>query len=185
MCRTASPSRSLPRCWRCLPVRLGWDASGSSCSGSTTPAGTLSRTWLFRTGSGSSTCPHTPPSFSPPSTSGPFWMSHSPTTTSGHLLSSSTSSPRAVAFSIAISSNSGQASTGGPSQTSRPNQPETVSLGRYEDHALRAAQSQAHEVGRKQDHASKPDEGGGNGDTRELMGNGDVDPNREHNQVGL
>src|SRR5215211_7171996 len=129
MCRTASPSRSLPRCWRCLPVRLGRDASGSSCSGSTTPAGTLSRTWLFRTGSGSSTCPHTPPSFSPPSTSGPFWMSHSPTTTSGHLLSSSTSSPRAVAFSIAINSNPGQTSTGGPSQTSRPNQPETVSLG--------------------------------------------------------
>src|SRR3954469_1932343 len=34
----------------------------------------------------------------------------------------------AVAFSITISSNPAQTSTGGPSQTCRPNQPETVSL---------------------------------------------------------
>src|SRR5919112_1892955 len=42
---------------------------------------------------------------------------------------SSKSSPRVVVFSIAISSNPAQTSTGGPSQTSRPNQPKTVSLG--------------------------------------------------------
>jgi hypothetical protein len=39
---------------------------------------------------------------------------------------SSKSSPRVVVFSLAISSNPAQTSTGGPSQTSRPNQPETV-----------------------------------------------------------
>ena len=44
------------------------------------------------------------------------------------FLISSTSSPSAVAFSIAISSNPAQTSICGPSQTSRPNQPETVSL---------------------------------------------------------
>src|SRR5687767_7445289 len=38
-----------------------------------------------------STCPRTRPNCSPPNTSGLFWMSHSPTTTSGRLLSSSTS----------------------------------------------------------------------------------------------
>src|SRR3954467_6628443 len=126
--RTGSRSHSLPRCWRCLPVRLGRDRSASSSSGSTAPVGTLSRTWLFRRGSGWSTCPHTPPSFSPPSTSGPFWMSRSPTSTSRPLLISSTSSPSAVAFSIAISSNPAQTSTGGPSQLPRPDQPETVSF---------------------------------------------------------
>src|SRR5436190_23479747 len=47
---------------------------------------------------------------------------------SGHPLPIlSTSSPSAVAFSTAINSNPAQTSTGGPSQTSRPNQPESVS----------------------------------------------------------
>src|SRR4051812_36228975 len=78
-------------------------------------------------GSGWSTCPHTPPSFSPPSTSGPFWMSRSPTSTSRPWPISSTSSPSAVAFSMAISSNPAQTSTGGPSQLPRSDQPETVS----------------------------------------------------------
>src|SRR4051812_23112224 len=77
-------------------------------------------------GSGSPTCPHTRPSFSRLNTSGPSSTSHSPTSTSRRLLISSTSSPSAVAFSITISSNPAQTSTGGPSQTSRPNQPETV-----------------------------------------------------------
>src|SRR3954464_7018176 len=124
--RTGSRSHSLPRCWRCLPVRLGRDRIASSSSGSTAPVGTLSRTWLFRRGSGWSTCPHTPPSFSPPSTSGPFWMSRSPTSTSRPWPISSTSSPSAVAFSMAISSNPAQTSTGGPSQLPRSDQPETV-----------------------------------------------------------
>src|SRR5215203_2865481 len=60
------------------------------------------------------------------STSGPSSTSHSRTATSPRLLISSTSSPSAVAFSITISSNRAQTSTGGPSQTSRPNQPESV-----------------------------------------------------------
>src|SRR3954462_6384685 len=127
MCRTGCPSRSSPRSWPCLPARPGRDASGSSCSGSTAPAGTPRPTWLCRMGSGPSTCPRTRPNCSPPNTSGLFWMSHSPTNTSRRLLISSTSSPSAVAFSITISSNPAQTSTGGPSQTSRPNQPESVS----------------------------------------------------------
>src|SRR3954452_12816410 len=125
-CRTGSPSRSLRRCWRCLPVRPGRDGIASSCSGSTAPAGTPHPTWLCRMGSGPSTCPRTHPSFSRLSTSGPPSTNHSPTSTSRRLLSSSTSSPSAVAFSITISSNPAQTSTGGPSQTSRPNQPESV-----------------------------------------------------------
>src|SRR3954471_6058673 len=47
-CRTGSPSRSLRRCWRCLPARPGRDGSASSCSGSTAPAGTPRRTWSLR-----------------------------------------------------------------------------------------------------------------------------------------
>ena len=123
-----SPSRSLRRFWRCLPARPGRDGIASSCSGWTVPAGTARPTWLCRMGSGSPTCPHTRPSFSRLNTSGPSSTSHSPTSTSRRLLISSTSSPSAVAFSIAISSNRAQTSTGGPSQTSRPNQPESVSL---------------------------------------------------------
>src|SRR4051812_32007755 len=87
-------------------------------------------------GSGSPTCPHTRPSFSRLNTSGPSSTSHSPTSTSRRLLISSTSSPSAVAFSITISSNPAQTSTGGPSQTSRPNQPESVSLSRRAWRAL-------------------------------------------------
>src|SRR5215203_4925067 len=125
--RTGCPSRSLPRCWRCLRARPGRDGIASSCSGSTAPAGTPRPTGLCRMGSGASTCPRTHPSFSRLSTSGPSSTSHSPTNTSPRLLISSTSWPRAVAFSITISSNPAQTSTGGPGQTSRPNQPETVS----------------------------------------------------------
>ena len=51
MSRTASPSRSLPRCWPCLPARPGRDGIASSCLSSTTPAGTPNRTWLCRMGS--------------------------------------------------------------------------------------------------------------------------------------
>src|SRR3954471_23239721 len=47
----------------------------------------------------------------------------------GHFLTAAYTSPSAVAFSIAIISNRAQTSTGGPSQTSRPNQPESVSHG--------------------------------------------------------
>src|SRR3954451_7889856 len=89
--RTGSPSRSLRRCWRCLRVRPGRDGIASSCSGSTMPVGTPHPTWLSRTGSGPSTCPRTRPNCSPPNTSGLFWMSHSPTSTSRPLLSSSRS----------------------------------------------------------------------------------------------
>jgi hypothetical protein len=60
-------------------------ASASSCSGSTTPLGTPRRTWSCLTGSSSSTCPGTHPNCSPPSTSGPSWMSHSPTSISRAL----------------------------------------------------------------------------------------------------
>src|SRR3954447_5831782 len=95
--RTGCPSRSLPRCWPCLRARLGRDGIASSCLSSTTPAGTPHRTWPCRTGSGPSTCPHTPPSFSPPSTSGLFWMSRLPTGISRPLPILSTSSPSAVA----------------------------------------------------------------------------------------
>src|SRR4051812_47004430 len=78
-------------------------------------------------GSGSSPCPHPPPSFSPPTPSGPSSTSHWPTSTSRPSPILSPSSPSAVAFSTAINSNPAQTSTGGPSQTSRPNQPESVS----------------------------------------------------------
>src|SRR3954469_745000 len=88
--RTGCPSRSLPRCWRCLRVRPGRDGIASSCSGSTAPAGTPRPTWLCRMGSGSPTCPRTRPSFSRLSTSGPSSTSHSPTSTSRRLLISST-----------------------------------------------------------------------------------------------
>src|SRR3954465_12790672 len=81
-CRTGSRSRSSPRCWRCLPVRPGRDGIASSCSGSTAPAGTPRPTRLCRMGSGPSTCLATRPSFSRLSTSGLFWMSRSPTSTS-------------------------------------------------------------------------------------------------------
>src|SRR3712207_9247498 len=55
-------------------------------------------------------------------------MSRSSTATSRRSPISSKSSPSAVASSIAISSNPAQTSTGGPSRSCRPNQPETVSL---------------------------------------------------------
>src|SRR4051812_31483784 len=55
-----------------------------------------------------------------------FSTSHWPTSTSRPSPILSTSSPSAVAFSTAINSNPAQTSTGGPSQTSRPNQPESV-----------------------------------------------------------
>ena len=89
-----------------------------------------------RMGSGPSTCPRTHPSFSRLSTSGPPSTSHSPTGTSPRLLISSTSWPSAVAFSITISSNPAQTSTGGPSQISRPNQPETVSGAAFQSDRL-------------------------------------------------
>src|SRR4051812_9402186 len=129
MSRTASLSRSLPRCWPCLPARLGRDGIASSCLSSTTPAGTPNRTWLCRMGSGSSTCPHTPPSFSPPSTSGPSSTSHWPTSPSTPSPISNAPSQTVAGSSMAVSSVSGQTSTGGPSQPSqpsRPNQPEFV-----------------------------------------------------------
>src|SRR3954469_12317332 len=63
-----------------------------------------------------------------PSTSGPSSTSHWPTSTSRPSPILSTSSPSAVAFSTAINSNPAQTFTGGPSQTSRPNQPESVSF---------------------------------------------------------
>src|SRR4051794_11029802 len=128
MCRTASPSRSSRRCWRCLPARPGRDGSASSCSGSTTPAGTPHRTWSCPRASGSFTCPATPPSFSRPSTSGPSSTSRSPTATSRPSPISSEPSQTVAGSSLAISSVWGQTSTGGPSQPSRPNQPEFVSL---------------------------------------------------------
>jgi hypothetical protein len=65
--------------------------------------------------------PRARPNGSPPSTSGLSWMSRSPIGTSQPWPLSSKSSPRVVVFSIAISSNPAQTSTGGPSQTSRPN----------------------------------------------------------------
>src|SRR5215207_1152435 len=90
----------------------------SSCSGSTTPAGTPRPTWPCRMGSGSSTCPDTRPNCSPPSTSGPSWMSRSRTATSRPSPISSEPSPSAVAFSMVISSNPAQPSTGGLSGSS-------------------------------------------------------------------
>src|SRR3954453_23465365 len=80
--RTECPSRSSPRCWRCLPARPGRDGSGSLFSGSTTPAGTPHPTWSCRMASGPFTCPGIRLSFSPQNTCGPSWMSHSPTGTS-------------------------------------------------------------------------------------------------------
>src|SRR3954449_3979753 len=124
--RTGCPSRSSRGSWPCLPVRPGRDASASSCSGSTTPAGTLRRTWSCRMGSGSSTCPATRPSFSPPSTSGPSFTSRSQTSTSRPSPIWSASSQTVAEASMAISSVSGQTSTGGPSQPPRANQPEIV-----------------------------------------------------------
>src|SRR3954466_5016847 len=126
-CRTACPSRSSPRSWRCLPARPGRDGIASSCSGSTAPAGTPHRTWSCRTGSGSPTCPRTPPSFSPPSTSGPFWMSRSRTATLRPSPIWNARSQTVAGSSTAISSASGQTSIGGPSQPPRANQPEMVS----------------------------------------------------------
>src|SRR3954468_8673624 len=128
MSRTASPSRSSPRCWRCLPAKPGRDGIASSCSGSTAPAGTPHRTWSCRRASGSPTCPRTPPSFSPPSTSGPFWMSRSRTATLRPSPIWNARSQTVAGSSTAISSASGQTSIGGPSQPPRAKQPEMVSL---------------------------------------------------------
>src|SRR3954453_18595149 len=128
MSRTASPSRSSPRSWPCLPARPGRDGIASSCSGSTAPAGTPHRTWSCQMGSGSPTCPRTPPSFSPPSTSGPFWMSRSRTATLRPSPIWNARSQTVAGSSTAISSASGQTSIGGPSQPPRANQPEMVSL---------------------------------------------------------
>src|SRR4029078_10825000 len=87
---------------------------------------TLRPTWSCRVGSARSACTHTPPNCSPPSTSGLSSMSHSPTATLRLLLIWNARSQSVAGSSKAISSNPGQASTGGPSQLSRPNQPETV-----------------------------------------------------------
>src|SRR4051794_4011480 len=127
MSRTASPSRSSQGSWPCLPARPGRDGIASSCSGSTAPAGTPHRTWSCQMGSGSPTCPRTPPSFSPPSTSGPFWMSRSRTATLRPSPIWNARSQTVAGSSTAISSASGQTSIGGPSQPPRANQPEMVS----------------------------------------------------------
>src|SRR5215210_7898671 len=127
-CRMASPSRSSPRCWRCSRAKPGRDASASSCLSATMPAGTPRRTWSCRRASGSSTCPRTRPSFSPPSTSGPSSTSRSPTSTSRPSPISNEPSQSVAGSSMAISLVSGQTSTGGPNQPSRPNQPESVSI---------------------------------------------------------
>src|SRR4051794_10894207 len=79
-------------------------------------------------GSGSSTCPHTRPSFSPPSTSGSSSTSRSPTATLRLLPIWNARSQTVAGSSKAISSASGQTSIGGPSQPPRANQPEIVSL---------------------------------------------------------
>src|SRR3954451_1122409 len=132
-CRTGSPSRSLRRCWRCLPARPGRDGSASSCSGSTAPAGTPHRTWSCRRASGSPTCPRTRPSSSRLSTSGLFWMSRSQTSPSRPSPIWNARSQTVAGSSKAISSVSEQSSTGGPSRQSQPsrpsraNQPDSVS----------------------------------------------------------
>src|SRR5215217_1185889 len=81
-------------------------------------------------GSGSPTCPLTPPSFSPPSTCGLSSTSRSPTSPSRPAPISNAPSQSAASFSMAISSASGQTSTGGPSRPSRANQPDSVSPAR-------------------------------------------------------
>src|SRR5215217_3913961 len=78
-------------------------------------------------GSGSPTCPRTPPSFSPPSTCGLSSTSRSQTSTSRPSPISNEPSQSAASFSMAISSASVQTSTGGPSRPSRANQPDSVS----------------------------------------------------------
>src|SRR3954447_25743776 len=77
-------------------------------------------------GSGSPTCPRTPPSCSRPSTCGLSSTSRSQTSTSRPSPISNAPSQSAASFSMAISSASGQTSTGGPSRPSKANQPDFV-----------------------------------------------------------
>src|SRR3954468_2628478 len=126
MHRTGGPSRSSQGSWPCLPVRPGRDGIASSCLDSTAPAGTPHPTWSCRMASGSPTCPRTRPSFSPPSTSGPFWMSRSPTATLRPWPIWNARSQTVAGSSKAISSASGKTSIGGPSQPPRAKQPEIV-----------------------------------------------------------
>src|SRR3954453_20406702 len=78
-------------------------------------------------GFGSPTCPRPPPSFSLPSPCGLSSMSRSQTSTSRPSPISNEPSQSAASFSMAISSASGQTSTGGPSRPSVDNQPDSLS----------------------------------------------------------
>ena len=113
---------------RFSPARRGQVGTGSSSSSSTAPATTPCRSPCPRA-SVSSTCRPIHPSYSPPRPFGSTWTNPSSTGTSIRSPTSTPRSPKDASPSptTATSSKAKPVSTGGQTEPSRSNHPETVS----------------------------------------------------------